>query len=144
VPLLSVWQNVMRQSDHGSEGTSLLHSVWPNNTLIVMSGIRCALSIFSTLHYDQYTNQISLASLTMQLFFFKISTTTLKRTILFPPLIKMVTALELWHFSMINMQSLVVPKDSSRTTPALPSFSLVSSSNRGTIRPPVAMAISCN
>ena len=42
------------------------------------------------------------------------------------------------------MRSLVVPKDSSRTTPATPSFSAESSLKRGTMRPPVAIAISCN
>ena len=65
-------------------------------------------------------------------------------TILLPPLMKMVTALVLWHSSMTSIRSFMVPKDSSRTRPALPSFSGVSSSNRGTMRPPVAMAISWN
>lgn len=62
-------------------------------------------------------------------------------TILLPPLMKMVTALELLQSSMTNIFSLVVPNDSSLTVPAVPSFSLVSSSNRGTILPPVAIAI---
>lgn len=62
-------------------------------------------------------------------------------TILFPPLMKMVTALEFWHCSMRSILSLVVPKEISRTTPAKPSFSAVSSQKRGTMRPPVAMAI---
>lgn len=61
--------------------------------------------------------------------------------ILLPPLMKMVTALELLQSSMTNIFSLVVPNDSSLTVPAVPSFSLVSSSNRGTILPPVAIAI---
>ena len=65
-------------------------------------------------------------------------------TILLPPLMKMVTALVLWQSSMTSIRSFMVPKDSSRTMPALPSFSGVSSSNRGTMRPPVAMAISWN
>lgn len=64
-------------------------------------------------------------------------------TILFPPLMKMVTALEFLHFSITSILSFVVPNEISRTTPAKPSFSEVSSENRGTIRPPVAMAISC-
>mmetsp|Transcript_13890 Transcript_13890/g.43563 ORF Transcript_13890/g.43563 Transcript_13890/m.43563 type:complete len:251 (+) Transcript_13890:110-862(+) len=62
--------------------------------------------------------------------------------ILLPPRTKMVTALELEHSSMYSMRSLVVPNITSRTTPALPSLSAVSSWNRGTMRPPVAMAIS--
>lgn len=62
-------------------------------------------------------------------------------TILFPPLMKMVTALEFLHFSMTSILSLVVPNEISFTSPAKPSFSAVSSENRGTIRPPVAMAI---
>ena len=63
-------------------------------------------------------------------------------TILFPPRIKMVTARELWHSSITNILSLVVPKLSSFTSPAFPSFSVVSSENLGTILPPVAIAIS--
>ncbi len=62
-------------------------------------------------------------------------------TICVPPLRKMVTALELWHSSMTSILSLVVPNCSSLTRPALPSLSGVSSWKRGTIRPPVAMAI---
>lgn len=62
-------------------------------------------------------------------------------TILFPPRMKIVTALEFLHFSIINILSLVVPKLISRTKPAKPNFSGVNSSNLGTIRPPVAMAI---
>lgn len=53
-----------------------------------------------------------------------------------------VTALELAHSSMTNIFSLVVPNDNSLTMPAVPSFSAVRSSNRGTIRPLVAMAMS--
>lgn len=63
-------------------------------------------------------------------------------TILFPPRMKMVTALEFLHFSITSILSFVVPNEISRTTPAKPSFSGVSSENLGTIRPPVAMAIS--
>lgn len=63
-------------------------------------------------------------------------------TILFPPRMKMVTALEFLHCSMTSILSFVVPNETSRTTPAKPSFSGVSSENLGTIRPPVAMAIS--
>ena len=63
-------------------------------------------------------------------------------TILLPPLMKMVTALEFLHCSMTSILSFVVPNEISRTTPAKPSFSDVSSENLGTIRPPVAMAIS--
>lgn len=63
-------------------------------------------------------------------------------TILFPPRMKMVTALEFLHCSMTSILSFVVPNEISRTTPAKPSFSEVSSENLGTIRPPVAMAIS--
>mmetsp|Transcript_46982 Transcript_46982/g.92751 ORF Transcript_46982/g.92751 Transcript_46982/m.92751 type:complete len:232 (-) Transcript_46982:687-1382(-) len=43
---------------------------------------------------------------------------------------------------MIIMASFSVPKETSRTSAAFPSLSLDSSSNRGTILPPVAMAIS--
>lgn len=63
-------------------------------------------------------------------------------SIALPPRTKMVTALELEHSSITNILSLVVPKDNSRTSPALPSLSALSSSNRGTILPPVAIAIS--
>ena len=63
-------------------------------------------------------------------------------TILFPPLMKMVTALEFLHCSMTSILSLVVPNEISFTRPAKPSFSAVSSENLGTMRPPVAMAIS--
>mmetsp|Transcript_49891 Transcript_49891/g.117301 ORF Transcript_49891/g.117301 Transcript_49891/m.117301 type:complete len:217 (-) Transcript_49891:951-1601(-) len=62
--------------------------------------------------------------------------------ILLPPRTKMVTAFELEHCSTNNILSLVVPKPTSRTRPALPNFSGVSSVNRGTMRPPVAMATS--
>lgn len=65
-------------------------------------------------------------------------------TILFPPLINIVTAREFWHSSITNILSLVVPKESSLTIPALPNFSVVNSSNLGTILPPVAMAINWN
>lgn len=64
-------------------------------------------------------------------------------TILLPPRMKMVTALEFLHCSMTSILSLVVPKEISFTSPAKPNFSGVSSEKRGTIRPPVAMAISC-
>lgn len=63
------------------------------------------------------------------------------RTILLPPLTKIVTARVFAHSSITSMRSLVVPKDSSRTRPALPSFADVRSSKRGTMRPLVAMAI---
>lgn len=63
-------------------------------------------------------------------------------TILFPPRIKIVTARELRHSSITNILSFVVPKLSSFTRPALPSFSAVSSENLGTILPPVAIAMS--
>lgn len=59
-----------------------------------------------------------------------------------PPRTRMVTAREFAHSSITNILSLVVPKDSSRTKPAVPNLSAVSSSNLGTIRPPVAIAIS--
>ena len=44
---------------------------------------------------------------------------TSSSTILLPPRTKMVTALELGQFSITSMRSLVVPNDSSLTTPAL-------------------------
>mmetsp|Transcript_1853 Transcript_1853/g.4613 ORF Transcript_1853/g.4613 Transcript_1853/m.4613 type:complete len:238 (-) Transcript_1853:588-1301(-) len=62
--------------------------------------------------------------------------------ILLPPRTKMVTALELGQSSITSILSFVVPNEISRTVPALPSFSAVSSEKRGTIRPPVAMAMS--
>jgi hypothetical protein len=61
--------------------------------------------------------------------------------ILFPPRIKIVTAFVLVQPSMIIIRSFVVPKAISLTRSARPNFSGVISSNRGTIRPPVAMAI---
>mmetsp|Transcript_8515 Transcript_8515/g.13447 ORF Transcript_8515/g.13447 Transcript_8515/m.13447 type:complete len:438 (+) Transcript_8515:1175-2488(+) len=62
--------------------------------------------------------------------------------ILFPPRTKMVTALDDAQSSMMIMRSLVVPKAISFTIPALPSLSAESSVNRGTMRPPVAIAMS--
>mmetsp|Transcript_4661 Transcript_4661/g.6581 ORF Transcript_4661/g.6581 Transcript_4661/m.6581 type:complete len:375 (-) Transcript_4661:291-1415(-) len=62
--------------------------------------------------------------------------------ILFPPRTRIVTALLCAHCSITIMRSLVVPKATSRMSPARPSFSGASSPNRGTMRPPVAMAIS--
>lgn len=62
-------------------------------------------------------------------------------TILFPPLINIVTARVFLHSSITNIRSFVVPNDSSLTMPAWPNLSEVSSENRGTIRPPVAIAI---
>lgn len=62
-------------------------------------------------------------------------------TILFPPLINIVTARVFLHSSITNIRSFVVPNESSLTMPAWPNFSEVSSENRGTIRPPVAIAI---
>ena len=62
-------------------------------------------------------------------------------TILFEPRMKHVTALVLTHSSMTNILSFVVPRSISLTIPALPSFSEVNSEKRGTIRPPVAIAI---
>lgn len=56
-------------------------------------------------------------------------------TILLLPLTKMVTAREFAHSSITSILSRVVPKDISRTMPALPSFAFVRSSKRGTIRP---------
>lgn len=54
----------------------------------------------------------------------------------------MVTALQLEHSSMTNIFSSPVPKCSYLIIPALPSFSAVTSSNRGMILAPVAIAIS--
>ena len=65
----------------------------------------------------------------------------MKHTILLEPRTKMVTARVFGHSSMTSILSLVVPKVSSRTMPAEPSFLVVRSSNRGTIRPSVANAI---
>jgi hypothetical protein len=67
-----------------------------------------------------------------------------RRTILLLPRTKTVTALELAHSSMTNIFSLVVPNVISLTIPARPSLSADKSSNRGTIRPLVAMAMSCD
>ncbi len=63
-------------------------------------------------------------------------------TILLLPLTKIVTALVLAQSSMTSIFSLVVPNEISRTIPAFPSLSAVRSSNRGTMRPFVAMAMS--
>ena len=65
----------------------------------------------------------------------------IERTILLLPRTKMVTVREFAHSSMTSILSRVVPKETSRTIPAFPSFSGERSSNRGTIRPLVAMAI---
>jgi hypothetical protein len=65
-------------------------------------------------------------------------------TILLLPRTKTVTVFVFAHSSMTSILSRVVPKVSSRTIPALPSLAAVRSSNRGTIRPPVAMAINYN
>lgn len=62
-------------------------------------------------------------------------------TILLLPRTKTVTVRALAHFSITSILSRVVPKETSRTIPALPSLSAVRSSNRGTIRPFVAIAI---
>mmetsp|Transcript_4356 Transcript_4356/g.11825 ORF Transcript_4356/g.11825 Transcript_4356/m.11825 type:complete len:218 (+) Transcript_4356:166-819(+) len=64
------------------------------------------------------------------------------KTILLPPRTKMVTALVLGQPSMTSILSLVVPKLTSLTEPAVPSLSALSSSKRGTMRAPVAMASS--
>ena len=64
--------------------------------------------------------------------------------ILLPPLISTVTALELSHCSITNIRSFVVPKDTSRTRPARPNLASDNSWNLGTMRPPVAMAMSSN
>mmetsp|Transcript_18688 Transcript_18688/g.44656 ORF Transcript_18688/g.44656 Transcript_18688/m.44656 type:complete len:338 (+) Transcript_18688:309-1322(+) len=63
-------------------------------------------------------------------------------TILFPPRTKIVTALERGQSSITSMRSRVVPNPISRTFPARPSFSGESSLKRGTILPPVAIAMS--
>mmetsp|Transcript_105451 Transcript_105451/g.264012 ORF Transcript_105451/g.264012 Transcript_105451/m.264012 type:complete len:207 (-) Transcript_105451:957-1577(-) len=65
-------------------------------------------------------------------------------TIWLPPRTRTVTALEFAQSSMTSIWSLVVPKVSSLTVPALPNFSGFSSSNLGTMRPPVAIAMSSN
>mmetsp|Transcript_45949 Transcript_45949/g.80302 ORF Transcript_45949/g.80302 Transcript_45949/m.80302 type:complete len:251 (-) Transcript_45949:939-1691(-) len=62
--------------------------------------------------------------------------------ILLPPRISTVTALEQAQSSMTSMRSLVVPKLTSRTVPARPSLASLSSEKRGTMRPPVAIAMS--
>ena len=63
-------------------------------------------------------------------------------TILLLPRMKIVTALGLAHSSITSIFSRVVPKLTSRTTPAFPSFAALRSSNLGTIRPFVAIAMS--
>eukprot|EP01085_Mycamoeba_gemmipara_P001552 Mycagemm_TRINITY_DN9569_c0_g1::TRINITY_DN9569_c0_g1_i1::g.1552::m.1552 type:complete len:101 gc:universal TRINITY_DN9569_c0_g1_i1:549-851(+) len=60
--------------------------------------------------------------------------------ILEPPRMRMVRARVLGHCSITIMRSLLVPKPTSRTWPALPSFSAVNSLKRGTMRAPVASA----
>lgn len=72
---------------------------------------------------------------------FIIYKTNVQQTILFPPRINIVTAREFLHSSITNILSLVVPKESSLTFPAYPNFSLETSSKRGMILPPVAIAI---
>mmetsp|Transcript_13560 Transcript_13560/g.37522 ORF Transcript_13560/g.37522 Transcript_13560/m.37522 type:complete len:201 (-) Transcript_13560:557-1159(-) len=62
--------------------------------------------------------------------------------ILLPPRTRMVTALLLAQSSMKIILSLDVPNDTSRTRPAVPSFSGASSLKRGTMRAPHAMASS--
>jgi len=52
-----------------------------------------------------------------------------------------VTAREFSHFSITKILSFDVPKETSLTKPAFPSFSEETSLNLGTIRPPVAIAI---
>merc|ERR1719389_706731 len=64
--------------------------------------------------------------------------------ILLPPRTSTVTASEEAQSSITNILSFVVPKDTSLTTPALPNFDESNSEKRGTILPPVAMAISSN
>lgn len=64
------------------------------------------------------------------------------RTILLDPRTKTVTVRPFAHSSITSILSRVVPKDTSRTIPARPSFSEVRSSNRGTMRPLVAIAMS--
>mmetsp|Transcript_635 Transcript_635/g.2516 ORF Transcript_635/g.2516 Transcript_635/m.2516 type:complete len:226 (+) Transcript_635:85-762(+) len=59
-----------------------------------------------------------------------------------PPRTRTVTACECAQSSMTSIRSLVVPKATSRTTPARPSLEASSSEKRGTMRPPVAMAMS--
>jgi hypothetical protein len=64
-----------------------------------------------------------------------------ENTILLLPRTKTVTARVLAHSSITSILSRVVPNSNSRTSPARPSFSGDKSSNLGTIRPFVAMAI---
>lgn len=52
------------------------------------------------------------------------------------------TAFELAQSSMTSILSRVVPNEISLTTPAFPSLAAVRSSNRGTMRPLVAIAMS--
>mmetsp|Transcript_2997 Transcript_2997/g.10764 ORF Transcript_2997/g.10764 Transcript_2997/m.10764 type:complete len:261 (-) Transcript_2997:920-1702(-) len=59
-----------------------------------------------------------------------------------PPRTSTVTAPELAHSSTTSMRSFVVPKATSRTRPALPSFSADTSEKRGMMRASVAMASS--
>ena len=87
------------------------------------------------IHPDQQTKKVSIKCRLLM---------TYEPTILLPPLMKIVTAREFWHSSITNILSFVVPNESSRTIPALPSFSAFNSSNLGTILPPVAMAINWN
>lgn len=54
---------------------------------------------------------------------------TSERPTLLPPRTSTVTAEELEQSSMTSMRSFVVPKETSRTAPALPSFSAVNSLN---------------
>mmetsp|Transcript_34221 Transcript_34221/g.78029 ORF Transcript_34221/g.78029 Transcript_34221/m.78029 type:complete len:223 (+) Transcript_34221:197-865(+) len=60
----------------------------------------------------------------------------------FPPRTRTVTALQLAQSSITSICSFEVPNVSSRTHPATPSFCAESSSNLGTMRPPVAIAMS--
>ena len=104
-----------------------------------------AMKLFYSMMSDLSTNENCMKDLVMQHNNLELHcryNLAAKQTILFPPLTKTVTAREFLHSSITSIRSLVVPNDISLTTPALPSFSEVSSENLGTIRPPVAMAIS--
>ena len=130
----------------------ILHQV-PNYTQSIMNA---SLAFFNNLQHSKHNKKIQFKVIYNIKYMFcyeqfkfsfrmkkPLSSTNMftQLTILLPPLMKMVTALELLQSSITNILSLVVPNDSSLTIPAFPNFSFVSSSNRGTILPPVAMAI---
>mmetsp|Transcript_24472 Transcript_24472/g.75487 ORF Transcript_24472/g.75487 Transcript_24472/m.75487 type:complete len:263 (-) Transcript_24472:990-1778(-) len=133
--------NAMGTSSKASANARIAYCAWPS---VSSAAFDTAIEHATSAAPPPYTMRLSLTKLRtthMASWSDRFASSTI---ILLPPRTKIVTASDDAQSSMTSMRSFVVPNDTSRTMPAFPSFSADNSEKRGTMRPPVAIAMSSN